>query len=109
MGRPEKTEEERRARRDELLDAAVQAIRKQGPHVSMEDLARAAGVDPHKVRGDVGQRVGVQVKALPKALPKVAPAPRRVENEAPRGVQTAAVVIVAIVAMTVARWLWMKG
>ena len=44
MGRPEKTKEERQARRDELLDAAVEAIRRHGPQVSMEDLARAAGV-----------------------------------------------------------------
>jgi AcrR family transcriptional regulator len=59
MGRPEKTEEERRARRDELLDAAVQAIRKQGPQVSMEDLAKSAGVTKPILYRHFGHRDGL--------------------------------------------------
>lgn len=59
MGRPEKTEEERRARRDELLDAAVEAIRGHGPGVSMEDLARAAGVTKPILYRHFGHRDGL--------------------------------------------------
>ena len=59
MGRPEKTEEERRARRDELLDAAVDAIRRHGPHVSMEDLARQAGVTKPILYRNFGHRDGL--------------------------------------------------
>ena len=59
MGRPEKTEEERRARRDELLDAAVDAIRRHGPQVSMEDLARAAGVTKPILYRHFGHRDGL--------------------------------------------------
>jgi AcrR family transcriptional regulator len=59
MGRPEKTEEERQARRDELLDAAVDAIRKHGPQVSMEDLARSAGVTKPILYRHFGHRDGL--------------------------------------------------
>src|SRR5688500_9195408 len=59
MGRPEKTEEERQARRDELLDAAVDAIRRHGPQVSMEDLARAAGVTKPILYRHFGHRDGL--------------------------------------------------
>ena len=59
MGRPEKTEEERQARRDELLDAAVEAIRRHGPQVSMEDLARAAGVTKPILYRHFGHRDGL--------------------------------------------------
>ncbi len=59
MGRPEPTEEEREARRDALLDAAVGAIRKHGPDVSMEDLARAAGVTKPILYRNFGHRDGM--------------------------------------------------
>ena len=59
MGRPEKTEEERQARRDELLDAAVDAIRRHGPQVSMEDLARSAGVTKPILYRHFGHRDGL--------------------------------------------------
>ena len=59
MGRPERTEEERQARRDELLDAAVDAIRRHGPQASMEDLARAAGVTKPILYRHFGHRDGL--------------------------------------------------
>jgi AcrR family transcriptional regulator len=59
MGRPEPTKEERQARREALLDAAVGAIRQHGPHVSMEDLARAAGVTKPILYRHFGHRDGL--------------------------------------------------
>ena len=59
MGRPEPTAEERRARRDALLDAAVDAIRRHGPNVSMEDLAKAAGVTKPILYRHFGHRDGL--------------------------------------------------
>ena len=59
MGRPEPTKEERQARRDALLDAAVDAIREHGPGVSMEDLARAAGVTKPILYRHFGHRDGL--------------------------------------------------
>lgn len=59
MGRPEPTEEERQARRAGLLDAAVEAIRRQGPDVSMEDLAKAAGVTKPILYRNFGHRDGL--------------------------------------------------
>lgn len=59
MGRPEPTEEERAARRDALLDAAVEAIRRHGPGVSMEDLAKAAGVTKPILYRHFGHRDGL--------------------------------------------------
>jgi AcrR family transcriptional regulator len=59
MGRPEPTEAKRQARRDALLDAAVDAIRKHGPQVSMEDLARAAGVTKPILYRHFGHRDGL--------------------------------------------------
>jgi AcrR family transcriptional regulator len=59
MGRREPTEEEKRARRDELLDAAVEAIRRIGPAVSMEDLAKQAGVTKPILYRHFGHRDGL--------------------------------------------------
>jgi AcrR family transcriptional regulator len=59
MGRPEPTEEEREARRAQLLDAAVEAIRKHGPTASMEDLAKAAGVTKPILYRHFGHRDGL--------------------------------------------------
>jgi len=59
MGRREPTEEEREARRAVLLDAAVEAIRRHGPGVSMEDLARAAGVTKPILYRNFGHRDGL--------------------------------------------------
>jgi AcrR family transcriptional regulator len=59
MGRPEPTEEEREARRAQLLDAAVEAIRRHGPDVSMEDLAKAAGVTKPILYRNFGHRDGL--------------------------------------------------
>ncbi|MDQ3106690.1 MAG: TetR/AcrR family transcriptional regulator [Actinomycetota bacterium] len=59
MGRPEPTEEERDARRTALLDAAVGAIRAHGPGVSMEDLAKAAGVTKPILYRHFGHRDGM--------------------------------------------------
>ncbi|MFC7615066.1 TetR/AcrR family transcriptional regulator [Actinokineospora soli] len=43
-GRHARWQEHREARREEFLDAALRAIRARGPAVSMEDIAREAGV-----------------------------------------------------------------
>jgi AcrR family transcriptional regulator len=59
MGRPEPTEEEREARRTALLDAAVDAIRHHGPGVSMEELAKAAGVTKPILYRHFGHRDGL--------------------------------------------------
>ena len=59
MGRPEPTNEEREARRAVLLDAAVEAIRRHGPDVSMEDLAKAAGVTKPILYRHFGHRDGL--------------------------------------------------
>jgi AcrR family transcriptional regulator len=59
MGRPDPTEEERGARRAALLDAAVEAIRRHGPDVSMEDLAKAAGVTKPILYRHFGHRDGL--------------------------------------------------
>lgn len=59
MGRPEPTEQEREARRAVLLDAAVEAIRRHGPDVSMEDLAKAAGVTKPILYRNFGHRDGL--------------------------------------------------
>ena len=51
---------ERRAeRREELLDAAVAAIRQRGPGASMEDLAAAAGVTKPILYRHFGDRRGI--------------------------------------------------
>jgi AcrR family transcriptional regulator len=59
VGRPEPTEEEREARKAVLLDAAVDAIRRHGPDVSMEDLAKAAGVTKPILYRNFGHRDGL--------------------------------------------------
>ena len=59
MGRPEPTRAERLARREALLDAAVDAIRAHGPEVSMEDLARSAGVTKPILYRHFGHRDGL--------------------------------------------------
>ena len=43
-GRRSRWAEHRRARREELVDAAVQAVRTSGPELAVDDVARAAGV-----------------------------------------------------------------
>jgi AcrR family transcriptional regulator len=62
MGRPEPTTEEREARRGALLDAAVEAIRRHGPDVSMEELAKAAGVTKPILYRHFGHRDGLTAK-----------------------------------------------
>src|SRR5687768_17898518 len=59
MGRPEPTSEERQARRDALMDAAVEAIREHGPNASMEDLAKSAGVTKPILYRHFGHRDGL--------------------------------------------------
>ena len=55
----------RLARREELLDAAVEVIRRDGPAVSMESIAAAAGVTKPIVYRHFGDRSGL-VAALAK-------------------------------------------
>lgn len=59
MGRPEPTNQEREARREALLDAAVDAIRRHGPRVSMEELGKAAGVTKPILYRHFGHRDGL--------------------------------------------------
>lgn len=58
MGRS-RDRQHRQLRRDGLLDAAVVAIRERGPDVSMEDLARAAGVTKPILYRHFGHRDGL--------------------------------------------------
>jgi AcrR family transcriptional regulator len=59
MSRSHPSSEEREARRVELLDAAVAAIRLGGPGVSMEELARSAGVTKPILYRHFGHRDGL--------------------------------------------------
>jgi AcrR family transcriptional regulator len=59
MARTHPSAEEREARRDELLDAAVDAIRVHGAGVSMEEIAKAAGVTKPILYRHFGHRDGM--------------------------------------------------
>lgn len=58
-GRPRRTDEQRRAHRGRLVDAAMSAIRERGPDVSIEDLAAAAGVSKPVLYDEFGGRLGI--------------------------------------------------
>lgn len=59
VGRPRGPRVDRAARREELLEAAVTAIRKHGPDVSMAELAEAAGVSRPILYDHFGDRGGI--------------------------------------------------
>lgn len=58
-GRPRRTDEQRRAHRGRLVDAAMAAIRERGPDLSIDDLAAAAGVSKPVLYDEFGGRVGI--------------------------------------------------
>jgi AcrR family transcriptional regulator len=59
VGRPRGPRVDPAERREELLDAAVAAIRKHGPDVSMAELAEVAGVSRPILYDHFGDRAGV--------------------------------------------------
>jgi AcrR family transcriptional regulator len=59
VGRPRGPRVDPAARRDQLLDACVVAIRKHGPDVSMSELAETAGVSRPILYDHFGDRAGV--------------------------------------------------
>lgn len=59
VGRPRGPRVDPAARREELLDACVEAIRKHGPDASMAELAEAAGVSRPILYDHFGDRAGI--------------------------------------------------
>lgn len=62
-GRPRGPRRDREERRAELLDAAARAIRRIGPHASMDELAAEAGITKPILYSHFGDRAGL-VRAL---------------------------------------------
>lgn len=58
-GRPPRTEEERAAHRSRLLLAAMEAIRRRGPDVTLDELAAEAGVSKPVLYDAFGGRAGI--------------------------------------------------
>lgn len=58
-GRPRRTPAQRAEQRDRLVAAAVDTVRERGPDVSMDDLARGAGVSKPVLYSEFGDKRGV--------------------------------------------------
>ena len=58
-GRPPRTAEDQAARRSQLVDAAMVAIRDHGPDVSVDEIAAAAGVSKPVLYATFGDKVGI--------------------------------------------------
>jgi AcrR family transcriptional regulator len=58
-GRPRRTPAERAEQRDRLVEAVMQTVRERGPDVSMDDLARGAGVSKPVLYTEFGDKRGV--------------------------------------------------
>jgi AcrR family transcriptional regulator len=58
-GRPPRTDAQRAEQRTRLLEAAMAAIRLNGPDVSLMDMARAAGVSKPVLYSEFGDKQGV--------------------------------------------------
>src|SRR5437016_10148188 len=58
-GRPARTEQERAAQRARLLDSSMDAIREQGPDISIDELAAAAGVSKPVLYDEFGGKLGI--------------------------------------------------
>jgi len=58
-GRPPRTDEQRAEQRAQLLDAAMKAIRRHGPDVSIDDIAADAGVSKPVLYGHFGDKLGL--------------------------------------------------
>jgi AcrR family transcriptional regulator len=59
VGRPPRTSEERAVQRARLLDATMEAIRRSGPDLSIDDLAAAAGVSKPVLYDEFGDKLGL--------------------------------------------------
>lgn len=59
VGRPPRTDEERRLVRDRLLASVIACVRERGPHVSVDELARASGVSKPVLYDVFGDRRGI--------------------------------------------------
>ena len=57
--RRRRSKEDREARREELLDAAVTAIRREGADVSMDDIAAEAGITKPILYSNFGDKAGL--------------------------------------------------
>ena len=57
--RRRRSKEDREARREELLDAAVTAIRREGADVSMDDIASEAGITKPILYSNFGDKAGL--------------------------------------------------
>ena len=58
-GRPRRTPAERAEQRDRLVEAAMQTVRERGPDISMDHLARGAGVSKPVLYSEFGDKRGV--------------------------------------------------
>ena len=59
IGRPPRSADEREARRAELLERTMDAIRAGGPDLSMDDLAAAVGVSKPVLYDDIGDKLAI--------------------------------------------------
>ncbi len=59
IGRPPRSADERQARRAELLERTMNAIRAGGPDLSMDDLAAAAGVSKPVLYDEIGGKLAI--------------------------------------------------
>lgn len=58
-GRPPLSEADRAEQRKRLLDATMEAIRRHGPEVSVDDIAATAGVSKPVLYGHFGDKLGL--------------------------------------------------
>jgi AcrR family transcriptional regulator len=58
-GRPPRTEQQRAAERARLIEAAMNAIRRGGPELSIDELAAAAGVSKPVLYDEFGGKLGL--------------------------------------------------
>lgn len=82
VGRPRGPRRDPAARREELLDAAADAIRACGPDASMADMAQAAGVSRPILYDHFGDRAGVAAALAARAADDLATGLSRVFGEA---------------------------
>lgn len=58
-GRPPRTEAQRADQRARLVEAAMTAVRRQGPEASIDDMAAAAGVSKPVLYDEFGDKLGI--------------------------------------------------
>lgn len=74
VGRPRGPRVDPAARREELLDACIEAIRKHGPDASMAELAEAAGVSRPILYDHFGDRAGIASALVARYAAELVPA-----------------------------------